>query len=82
MNNDRPIGSLKNIGHPTAHWLNEVQIETICDLEQIEVIEAYQRVKALYQERVSLNLLYALHAGLLGIKWTMLPQDIERRVTG
>ncbi|MBV7327855.1 TfoX/Sxy family protein [Chloroflexi bacterium TSY] len=65
------------MGQTTAQWLIEVQIETISDLEQVGVVEAYQRVKALYPERVSVNLLYALQAGLLGIKWTMLPQELK-----
>ena len=80
MQNEQPIHALRNIGQTTARWLVEAQIETIGELEHLGTVEAYRRVKVLYPDKVSLNLLYALHAGLLGIKWTDLPQELKEEL--
>ncbi len=39
--------------------------------------EAYRRVKALFPNRVSLNMLRGLETALPGIRWTELPEEIK-----
>jgi DNA transformation protein len=71
------LSELRNIGPQSAQWLKSVGIETIEDLEDVGVVEAYKRVKAAYPDRVSLNLLYALKGGLLDIEWNLLPEKLK-----
>ncbi len=68
---------IKNIGKMSSGWLHEAGIHSLADLEDLGAVEAYRRVKALYPQRVSLNLLYGLHAALLGIAWYDLPPDMK-----
>ena len=73
----KKLSALKNIGPQSAAWLNEVGIATWDDLEALGAVEAYQRVKHRFPERVSLNLLYGLHAALLGIDWRALTPEMK-----
>lgn len=69
------LSSLRNIGSTSEKWLHEVGIRTIDDLRKVGVVEAYQRLKAAFPDGVTLNLLYALEAGLLDIDWRSLPHE-------
>ncbi|MBI5667485.1 MAG: TfoX/Sxy family protein [Chloroflexi bacterium] len=71
------LSELRNIGPKSAEWLREVGIVTLDDLEELGAVEAYQRVKHRFPERVSLNMLYGLQAALLNIHWTELPPDMK-----
>ncbi len=74
------ISQLHNLGPQSANWLRTVGIKTIEDLEQTGVTEAYLRAKSVYPEKVSLNLLYGLKAGIMGIDWRMLPEKMKREL--
>ena len=60
-----PISNLPNIGAASAAWLREAGIQTIAGLERLGPVVAYRLVKQSRPE-ASLNLLWALEAGLLG----------------
>lgn len=49
----------------------------MADVEAVGSVETYRRTKALHPREVSLNLLWALEAALLGIRWDELPPEIK-----
>jgi DNA transformation protein and related proteins len=59
-----PIDNLRNLGPTSAGWLREIGVQTIADLERIGPVHAYRLVRQ-RQPRATLNLLWALEAGLL-----------------
>lgn len=63
-----PIENLRNLGRVSAAWLRDVEIRTIADLRNVGPVFAYMRVKK-REQQVSLNLLWALAAGLKDIDW-------------
>jgi DNA transformation protein and related proteins len=58
-----PIENLRNLGPTSGAWLRDVGITTIAELERIGPVEAFRLVKE-KQSAASLNLLWALTAGL------------------
>ena len=68
---------MKNIGPKSSEWLVSIGIHTLEDVAQLGVVETYLRVKAVYPEKVSLNMLYGLQAALLDIPWNELPLEIK-----
>ena len=72
-----PIEKLRNLGPRSARWLMQAGIETEADLRCLGAAGAYQRVRLLSPDGVSLNLLYALQAALMDIHWMQLPAEIK-----
>jgi len=68
MSSARFIESLLNIGPKSGQWLREAGIATVGDLERLGPVVAYRLVKQ-RQPKASLNLLWALLAGLEGKDW-------------
>ncbi len=68
-----PVTDLVGIGKVSSSWLREVGIHTRGDLHRQGVVRVYQKVKHHRGERVSLNLLWALHGGLNDMHWTLIP---------
>ncbi len=68
-----PIENLRNLGPTSGQWLRAVGIATIADLERFGAVEAYRLVKH-QQSRASLNLLWAMVAGLKDIDWRELSE--------
>ena len=73
------IEDLQNLGSASAHWLHEIGIATRSDLERIGAVSAYKIVKSKPQ-RVSLNLLYAMHGALTGQRWDQLSAAEKERL--
>ena len=76
-----PIENLRNLGPASAAWLREAGIATIADLERVGPVLAYQVVKRT-QTNATINLLWALAAGLKNRDWrelTELEQESLRR---
>lgn len=65
----RSISSLRNLGPKSATTLAEASIRTREELAALGPVKAYLRVKALRPTSASLNLLWALAAGLAGRDW-------------
>ncbi len=68
---------MKNLGPKSREWLASIGVHTLEDVAALGVVETYKRVKGVYPEKVSLNLLYALQAAMLGLPWNELPLDIK-----
>jgi DNA transformation protein len=63
-----PIQNLRNLGPTSSGWLRDVGIRTIEDLRKLGPVTAYRLVRE--RERgCSLNLLWALAAGLTDRDW-------------
>lgn len=65
----RPVTSLRNLGPKSAMLLMEAGIRTIDELRELGAVKAYGWAKALHPKKVSLNLLWALAAGLQERDW-------------
>ena len=74
-----PIESLRNLGPRSGQWLRGVGISTIAELERLGPVVAYRLVKQ-RRPKASLNLLWALAAGLRGIDWRELPEARKKRL--
>jgi len=71
---------VRNMGPKSRQWLASIDVHTLDDVVSLGVIETYKRVKAAYPEKVSFNLLYALQAALLDLRWNELPPDIKEEL--
>ena len=76
---NEPIENLRNLGPTSATWLREIGITTIAELERIGPTLAYRLVKQ-KQSAVSLNLLWALAAGLLDHDWRELSEEQKEKL--
>lgn len=79
MTNDYPIESLPNLGPKSRQWLRDAGIATVADLKQLGPVVAYRLVKQ-RQPKASLNLLWALAAGLKGKDWRDLSDATKKRL--
>ena len=69
-----PIDNLPNLGPPSALWLREAGIGTIFELERLGPVLAYRIVRQ-RQPKATVNLLWALAAGLQHRDWRELSDD-------
>jgi hypothetical protein len=74
-----PIESRLNLGPKSGQWLREEGITTIAELERLGPVIAYRLVKQ-RQPKASLNLLWALAAGLKGKDWRELTEATKKRL--
>jgi len=68
MSDEDSIDTLRNLGPTSADWLREVGVATVSDLRRLGPVVAYLLVKE-RRPGASLNLLWALAAGLEGRDW-------------
>ena len=73
------IESLLNLGPKSGLWLREVGITTIAELQRIGAVAAFRMVRD-RQPKASLNLLWALEAGLRGKACRELSESTKRRL--
>lgn len=73
------IETLRNLGPRSAAWLREAGIATIADLRQYGPVAAFRLVKQ-RQPRASVNLLWALAAGLNDQDWRTLSDAAKRQL--
>ena len=64
-----PVASLRNLGPKSAMMLAEAGISTVGELHALGAVRAYLRVKSLRPKSASLNLLWAIAAGLDDRDW-------------
>ena len=74
-----PIDNLRNLGPTSASWLREVGITTIAELRRLGPVLAYRLVKQ-KQLTASLNLLWALAAGILDRDWRELSEEEKEKL--
>jgi DNA transformation protein and related proteins len=67
-----PVGILRNLGPTSAKVLAETGVRTIAELRLLGAAMAYVRAKSLKPRSVSLNLLWAIAAGLEDRDWRSL----------
>lgn len=75
--NDTPIGQLRNIGPSSVRLLSDLDIHTAGDVRYLGI----PLIMHLLRERgtpASINLAYALHAGLRGEHWLDLDENARR----
>ncbi len=73
-----PIENLPNLGPTSAQWLREIEIFSVADLRRLGPVWAYRQLKS-KRDNVSLNLLWAMVAGLENRDWRSLT-ELEKRV--
>jgi DNA transformation protein and related proteins len=76
---DEPIENLPNIGPTSVAWLRAIGVHTIRDLERFGPVAAYRAVQR-QQPQATLNLLWALAAGLIGVDWRSLSEAEKARL--
>ena len=76
----RRLSYLVNIGAKTEQLLNEVEIWTQEQLQEMGPTEAWKRIKALHPEQATLTCLYSLQGALLGVPWPHLPQEVTEEL--
>jgi DNA transformation protein and related proteins len=67
--NESPVSVLRNLGPKSAMLLREAGVSTLDELKALGAVRAYMRVKTLRPKSASLNLLWALAAGLEDRDW-------------
>ena len=70
----QPIEEVKNLGEKSAAMLTAIGIEDSEQLKLLGAVKTYLAVKQRFPA-VSLNLLWAIDAGLQGIHWLDLPAE-------
>lgn len=75
-NMDSEIEHLPNLGPASSHWLREVGITTLEDLERVGAVGAFLLVEA-ESGRPSLNLLWAMEGALTDTPWEMIPPEVK-----
>ena len=79
MTAELPIESLRNLGPKSGQWLREAGITTIAELERLGPVVAFRLVKQ-HEPKASLNLLWAMAAGLKGKDWRELSEASKKRL--
>ena len=69
------IEDIRNLGPKSAWVLKEAGIETQPALRELRAVNAYKRVKFQFPRYASLNLLWALEAGLRDMDWRALSDE-------
>lgn len=76
---DIPVANLRNIGPSSAALLREIGVHTRADLERLGPVLAYRLVKQ-RQPPTSLNLLWAMAAGLADRDWRELTDEKKEKL--
>lgn len=77
MTNEAPIESLRNLGAKSGQWLRDAGIATVADLERLGPVVAFRLAKQ-HQPKASMNLLWAMVAGLKGKDWRELTEATRK----
>ena len=66
---------MRNLGPKSRTWLAEIDIQTLEDLRETGVVEAYARLRFRFGKAISRNMLHALAAALADIDWRQLSPE-------
>jgi DNA transformation protein and related proteins len=69
-----------SLGPKSKAWLKEIGVETDGDLRALGAVEAYRRLKE-HNPKVTLNMLWGLHAALEGGSWRDIDAETKARLT-
>jgi DNA transformation protein len=75
---DQPPANLRNLGPTSAAWLVEAGLRSISEIRQMGPVGAFQLIRRKHPE-ASLNLLWALVAGLEDRDWRDLSAEEKER---
>lgn len=78
---NKAVSALRNLGPKSAMILAEAGIRTLGELRELGAVRAYLRVKSLRPKSASLNLLWALAAGLEDRDWRELTKNEKDKLT-
>ncbi len=78
-NLSEPIQNLRNLGPASTAWLREIDVFTVSDLKRHGPVVAYCLVKQRHRN-ASLNLLWAMVAGLADRDWRELTDEEKKRL--
>ena len=70
------LSDLVNIGTLTERLLNEANIYTPVELEEVGAVEAWRRIKSKHSERANFSYLFALQGALLSVPGKALPEEV------
>ena len=73
----QPVSALRCLGPVSVRLLGEAGIDSVGELKELGACEAYLRASFASPKKISLNLLYALHAGLLDIPWPTITANMR-----
>jgi hypothetical protein len=76
----KPVTSLRNLGSKSAIMLAHSGIRTLGELRVLGAVKAYLRLEAAFPRRVSLNMLWAIAAGLEDRDWRDLAPEEKSRL--
>ena len=76
----KQIKDMRNLGPAMQRMLAEIDISTAADLEIVGAVEAYLRLKFVFDRRISLNALYAMEAALRDCDWRALDKTVKQRL--
>ena len=76
----KPVASLRNLGPKSAAMLAHEGIRTLGELRVLGAVKAYVRLKTAFPNRVSLNMLWAIAAGLEDRDWRDLAAEEKSRL--
>ena len=74
-----PIENLRNLGPASCAWLRDAGIQTVADLKRVSATSALRLVQRRHPQ-ASLNLLWAMAAGLKDIDWRELDAEEKDRL--
>lgn len=74
------IADLRNLGPKMARMLADIEVEDEAGLRRLGAAEAFVRLRATTEHRVSLTALYAMHAALVGCDWRSLDDTTKARL--
>ncbi len=77
---DLPIERLRGIGPKSALWLRAAGITTEAELRAVGAIGAFRRLKSADPQKISLNMLWGLHAALHGMPATAIDAATKERL--
>ncbi len=76
MKQGSEIAAIRNLGPTSVRMLESIGVTNRQQLEELGAVLVYRRLRDNGQP-VSLNLVYAIEAGLAGMHWTDLPLEVR-----
>ncbi len=79
MKQPAELAAIRNLGPASVRMLAEVGVTTRAQLEALGAVAVYRRLRDAGRP-VSLNLVYAIEAGLADMLWTELPHELRQQL--